>query len=274
MQKVPVTAIVLTYNEELHLEKCLKSLSRADQVIVVDSHSTDRTQAIAKEFGAELIEHDFTNQAEQFNWTLDNMHIRNGWILRLDADEYVLPGLWTEIAWAVGNADPEVTGFYIKRRVVFKGRWIKHGGIYPSWFLRLFRKDEARSETRPMDEHIFLLSGHAEKLANDFVDENLQDLTYWTDKHNKYASREVAARLAPSRLEAPGDQLEKNRELRRGLYSRLPIFAGPFLYFFWRYFIRLGFLDGTPGLIFHSLHAFWYRFLVDAKLWEAKRKNK
>lgn len=275
MNKVPLTVIILTYNEEIHLEKCLRSLTKADQVIIVDSHSTDRTPAIAREFGAEFAEHDFTTQAEQFNWALDNLDIRNQWILRLDADEYLLPELWKEIAETLPSVRSEISGFYIKRRVYFMGRWIRHGGYYPTWFLRLFRKDEARSESRPMDEHIFLLQGRAENLENDFVDENKKDLFTWTAKHNDYSTREVRARLEEKQnpiIALEGQAGWKRRA--KSFYSQLPLFFRAFAYFFYRYFIRMGFLDGKEGLIFHFLQGLWHQFLIDAKLYEAMRRNR
>jgi len=259
--KTSISAIILTYNEELNLGNCLKSVSDlADEIFIVDSGSTDKTAEIAKNYGAQFIEHrDYKNQAQQFNWALDNLEIKNEWILRLDADEYLTEELKHEITETPKNIPEGINGFYMKRRVYFMGKWIKHGGYYPYWILRLFKKGTARSESKAMDEHIVLLSGSAGKLKNDFVDDNKKDLTWWIAKHNDYASREAADFLAN----------DFGSKKKRHYYS-LPPFLRAFLYFVYRYFIRLGFLDGKEGLIFHFLQGFWYRFLIDAKIYERK----
>ncbi len=279
MRKLPITAIILTKDEELNLPHCLKSIAaHAEHILVVDSGSADRTAAIAKEFGAEVIEHPFTTQAEQFNWALDNIPVRSEWILRLDADEVMSEELWQDIEQALPAAPPDLAGFYLRRRMYFLGRWIKHGAYYPTILLRLFRQGRARSEYRAMDEHIVLTGGRAETLPHDFKDENHKKLSWWIQKHNEYASREarsVAAGQDKTSLAADlwGSQAERKRWIKVHAYSRLPLFLGPFLYFLYRYFIRLGFLDGPEGFIFHFMQGFWYRMLIDAKIYEL-RKNK
>ncbi|MGC9603073.1 MAG: glycosyltransferase family 2 protein [Minisyncoccia bacterium] len=278
--KSPVSVIILTLNEEINIEKCLKSVAGwAGEIIIVDCHSTDRTLEIAKRYGAKIFEHDFKNQAVQFNWALDNVPIKNDWILRLDSDEYVLPELAEEIQERTGNASAETSGFYIKRRVYFMGRWIKHGGYYPTWFLRLWRKGNARYEDREVDEHVVLSSGRADFLKNDFVDENRKNLEWWIGRTNNYTTREVVARgkeaeeslLLPGRFF--GTQSERKRWLRTNVYYRLPLFTRAFIYFFYRYFFRLGFLDGKEGLVFHFLQGCWNQFLVDAKIYEQTKNN-
>lgn len=260
--KLPISVIILTYNEEIHLERLMKNIADwCDEVFIVDSFSTDKTLEIAEKYGAKIVQHKFENQAQQFNWALDNLEIKNEWVLRLDADEYLTKELKDEITEKLKNISDDIGGFCIKRRVYFMGRWIKHGAYYPVWFLRLFRKGKARSEQREMDEHLVLLDGVVGKMKNDFVDDNKKDLTWWTEKHNNYASREAAAVLA-------GDfGISKKK-----FFYQLPLFFRPCAYFCYRYFLRLGFLDGKEGLIFHFLHAFWYRFLIDAKIYE-KQKN-
>jgi len=266
--KLPISVIILTYNEGLNIENCLKSVvDWANEVIIVDSFSTDKTLEIARKYTNKIAQRTFVNQAEQFNWALENLDIKSEWILRLDADEYLTQELKNEIRVnpLLNNQDPRqsaslVNGFYIKRRVYFMGRWIRHGGYYPTWILRLFRKGKARSELRAMDEHIVLSEGKAEKLKNDFIDDNKKGLEDWINKHNNYSSREAA------------DVLSGNYGRgKKKFYYWLPLFCRAFLYFIYRYFFRLGFLDGKEGLIFHFLQGFWYRFLVDAKLFEIKR---
>lgn len=262
--KLSLSVIILTYNEELNLERCLKSVSDwAEEIIVVDSFSTDNTEKISKKFGAKFVQHKFVNQAEQFNWALDNAKPKGEWILKLDADEQVLPALKDEIISKLPATNSEIAGFYIKRRVYFMRGWIKHGGYYPIWFLRLWRKGAGRSEAKEMDEHIILTKGRAGKLDNDFVDDNQKGLTDWISKHNNYASRE--ARDMVSGFYKSGD--------KKVFYYKLPPFLRAFLYFIYRYFFRLGFLDGVEGLAFHFLQGFWYRFLIDAKILEISRKR-
>lgn len=270
MTKLPITLIVLTKDEELNLPHCLKSsVDHVQQIVVVDSGSADGTLAIARQYGADVYDHPFKNQADQFNWALDNAKIDGDWILRLDADEVISPELWREIGEALPRAAADVNGFYLKRRVYFKGKWIKHGGYYPTWLLRLFRKGKARSEERVMDEHIILLEGRAPQLHNDFKDENHKNLKWWLAKHRNYAEREAQAMLeekrSATRYSIRGSQPERKKWLKNNLYLRLPIFIRPFIYFIYRYFLRVGFLDGGRGLIFHFLQGFWYRLLVDVK---------
>lgn len=267
------SVIILTYNEEANLERCLKSVADwSDDIIVVDSYSTDATPAIAKKFGARIEQREFRNQADQFNWALDTIQIKNEWVLRLDADERLTPELAKEIAETLPGVPGDVSGFMMKRRVYFMGRWIRHGGYYPVWFLRLFRRARARSEAREMDEHIVLLNGRAERLRNDFIDDNRKGLFFWTEKHNQFSTREVEAvmRETGERAKLAG-QAGRKRWAKQNIYYRTPKFMRSLLYFIFRYIFRGGFLDGTEGLIFHFLQGFWYRFLIDAKFYEAER---
>ena len=286
--KLPISVIILTYNEELNIGNCLKSVADwANEIIIVDSFSADKTLEIAKKHTNKIAQRTFVNQAEQFNWALDNLEIKNEWILRLDADEYLTEELKSEISeiFNIRTSDVlnvpklDINGFYIKRQVYFMGRWIRHGGYYPAWFLRLFRKGKARSEESKMDEHLVLLEGKAERLKNDFIDDNKKNLSWFIQKHNNYASREAdgilrtsdVLNIGTSNVQKLSGQVAKKRWLKDNFYYRLPLFCRAYLYFCYRYFIRLGFLDGKEGLIFHFLQGFWYRFLVDAKIYESKK---
>jgi len=272
MKKLPITAIILTYNEELNLPQCLKNIEpHVDEIIVVDSYSTDKTKEIAKKHDATVVDHEFKNQAQQFNWAIDNLEINNEWIFRLDADEWVTDELWDELEEKLEKTPENITGYTMKRRVYFMNRWIKHGGYYPAWFLRLFRKGKARYEERAMDEHAYLTEGKSKKLKNDFVDQNHKPLKEWISKHNNFSTREVKAREKEARQNIKG-QAKRKRKLKTHFYSKLPLFCRAFAYFIYRYIFRLGFLDGKEGLIFHTLQGFWHQFLIDAKIYE-KRKN-
>jgi len=262
--KTPISVIILTYNEELNLESCLKSVSDlADEIFVIDSYSTDKTLEIAKKYNCQVVQHQFENQAIQFNWALDNLKIKTDWILRLDADEYLTEELKSEITETLKNAPENVSGFFMKRRVYFMGKWIKYGGYYPFWILRIFRYGKGRSELRRVDEHIILSEGEAENLKNDFIDDNKKSFAWWIDKHKGYALREAEDFLS-------GD-LGSDKKI---FYYKLPIFIRPFMYFNYRYFIKFGFLDGWTGLKFHFMQGFWYRFLVDVKIREKLKKTR
>lgn len=273
--KLPISVIILTCNEELNLENCLKSIKDwVGEIFIVDSYSTDGTKQIAKRYGAQFAEHKFENQAQQFNWALANLSIKTEWIFRLDADEWVTNELWKEIAQKLTTTSLDISGFYIKRRIYFMGRWIKHGGIYPTWILRLFRKGKARSEIREMDEHLVIKEGGTGRMQHDFVDENHKGLEIWTERQNKYSTRDARqiigieqGRVAD---ELVGGPVQFRRWLKQNIFLRWPLFFRVFAYFIYRYFFRLGFLDGKEGMIFHVLHGFWYRFLIDAKIYEYK----
>lgn len=273
--------IILTYNEEQNLSQCLESVKGLERnIFVVDSGSTDRTVEIAKRYGAQVFTHEFTTQAEQFNWALENLPTQSEWVLRLDADEYLLPELRDEITQALPSLSQDITGLYMKRRMIFMGRWIRHGGYYPTWILRLFRKGKARCEEAELNEHIVLLEGRSGRLKNDFVDQDHDGLTSWLVKHEGFAERQArfisslgngnGKHSARIRADLFGNQAERKRWLLTNFYRSTPPFLRAYLYFFYRYFFRLGFLDGVEGLIFHFLHGCWYPFYTDAKLLEQK----
>jgi glycosyltransferase involved in cell wall biosynthesis len=282
--KTSLSLIVLTLNEEVNLTHCLNSIEGlAEEIFVVDSGSEDATQQIAREHGARVVEHAFENQAQQFNWALESLPIETDWILRLDADEYLLPELREEIRTVLPGLPPQVTGLYMKRRVIFQGRWIRHGGYYPTWLLRLFRRGKGRSELLEMDEHLVVTEGETRCLKHDFVDHNRKGLSFWSRKHVEFAEREARVLLKRqwpqsggigSEGRLAGTPPERTRWLKYNVYLGAPPFLRAFLYFVYRYVLRLGFLDGREGLIFHVLQGFWYRFYVDAKLWEMRRAVK
>ena len=275
-----LTAIVLTYNEETDLPACLDSLGLLGcRIVVVDSGSDDRTVEIAEQAGADLFRHEFESQARQLNWTLDNVPMDSAWLLRLDADERITPELAEELAETLSRPPDGVTGLYVKRRVHFMGRWIRHGGYYPTWLLRVWKRGAARCEDRQMDEHMVLSEGEAAFLDHDIVEESGKGLVRWTEKHNRYAVREAQAVLAGSSVEGVQPSLvgkpeSRRRWMRDRVYGRTPLFLRAFLYFGYRYFLRLGFLDGRAGLVFHFLQGCWYRFQVDALLYEVRSKGR
>jgi len=276
-----IAAIILTYNEELHIARCINSLKGIiDKVYVVDSYSNDKTLEIAKELGAIVFQNKFVNQSVQFNWALDNCDIQSEWILRIDADECIDNKNNIDLNNYLSELSSNISGIIISRKIVFMGKALMHGGWYPKWNLRIFRTGTGRCENRWMDEHIVLNEGRAEQLQLDFVDDNLNDLGWWTTKHNNYASREaIDYFLTYYELQNEnsvktkfwGNDAERKRWLKKK-YLNFPLFVRPLLNFIYRYIFLLGFLDGIQGFIWHFLQGFWYRFLVDAKIWELKRK--
>lgn len=276
-----IAVIILTYNESLHLRRALNHVqSFAQEVFVVDSFSTDDTVDIARSHGAQVLQHPFQNQAKQFQWALDHAPLTAEWVMRLDADEVIEADLSQEILARLPGLSPDVTGVYLNRKTIFQGKFIRHGGRYPMLLLRIWRRGNARIEDRWMDEHIYLTEGRAVKFAGGFADHSLFDLTFFTEKHNKYASREaldvVATRLnlwqsQSGSVLSPGSRMEQagiKRFVKERIYNRIPFELSAFAYFFYRYIIRLGFLDGRKGLVYHFLQGFWYRFLVGAKVRE------
>ena len=270
-----LTVIVLTRDEAIHLPRLFESFAGFEcRFVVIDSGSTDGTQDLAREFGAEVLFHPFENQAAQFNWALDHLSIDTPWVMRMDADEYLLPGLADELSEKLSGDPPEVGGWMVRRRVYFWGRWIRHGGYYPTWLLRVWRTGLGRLEARFMDEHVVLASGKIGRLQHDIADENLKGLTFWTAKHNHYSDREVLDVLETGAGGGDTELLEgqagRRRKLKFSVYGRAPMYLRAFLYWAYRYFLRLGFLDGRSGLVFHFLQGFWYRFLIDAKIDEKR----
>ena len=277
-----ISIIVLTLNEELHIKRCIESLLNiSNNIFVIDSFSSDNTVTIAKELGVTVYQNTWPgNHATQFQWALDNCPITTEWVMKMDADEYIMPKLAYEINSQLASVNTDVSGIYIKRRVNFMGRWIQKGGYYPTWLLRIWRFNDGVMEQRWMDEHIKLLSGRTVNFENDIVDDNKNDLRWWTTKHNNYSTKEAVDILntifnfkcydevEPNLF---GTQVQRKRKLKH-FYARMPLFLRPFIYFIWRYFFKLGFLDGKEGLIWHFLQGFWYRFLVDAKINEIYSK--
>jgi len=273
-------AIILTLNEEQHLPRCIASLKDVvDEIWVADCFSTDKTLEIAQAHGARVIQRAWVNHATQFNWALTQLDADTDWVLRIDADEYLTPELAAEICQNLPRLSAEVEGVYCGRSMTFAGRLIRYGGIFPIRVLRLFRYGRGQCENRWMDEHI-KVAGKTVDFAAQLIDDNLNSLTWWTEKHNKYASREAVDllnleyRFMPHDSVASlrgGNQAGFKRWLKEVVYARLPGGLRAFVYFVYRYFLRFGFLDGQAGTAFHVLQGFWYRYLVDVKVAEVKR---
>lgn len=277
-----LSVIILTYNESKHILRALTSVKGfASEAFVIDSGSNDNTVEIAESLGAKVLTHPFINQAQQFQWALDNAPITTKWVMRLDADEVIEPDLAQEIANKLHALPDDVAGVNLDRKHIFMGRWVRHGGRYPLRLLRIWRHGQGRIEQRWMDEHMIVWGGRTVTFKGGFTDHNLNDLTFFTDKHNKYATREALDVLNQRLGLFPRDealnahsaswQASAKRWAKERVYNRLPFTVSATLYFLWRYIFQLGFLDGRSGLVYHFLQGYWYRFLVGAKLMELER---
>lgn len=272
-----VLAIILTRNEEKHIARAISSLSGVvDEIFVIDCFSDDATVEIATALGATVLSREWTNHADQFNWALTKIPPDTTWIIRIDADEYLTDELSFEIRQRISKIPSDVYGVFFNRRMAFQGRIIRYGGVFPTPILRMFRFGFGFYEKRLMDEHL-VVSGKTIRFKNEFIDDNLNVLSWWIDKHNRYASLEavevfklkVAVASKPGFSKLQGSPSVK-RWIKSNIYLALPCGFRAFIYFLYRYFFCFGFLDGRRGASFHILQGFWYRYLVDLKVQEVE----
>lgn len=267
-----LAVLVLTCDEERNLPGLLASLAglRA-RLYVVDSGSTDATVAQAQAAGAIVWTHEFSSYGAQRNWAQRQLPADIDWVLHLDADERLTPELVAEINSEMQGHRDGVDGWLLRKRTYFLGRWIRHGGHYPSYHLRLFRTAVGRCEERRYDQH-FVVAGPVGRLRNDYIDVVTSDLITWTQRHLRWAVAEAAEVRRPTqtgahvRPEFFGTPIERRRWLRERLYYRAPLYWRPVLYWGYRYILRLGFLDGPEGFLFHFLQGLWLRVMIDAEI--------
>jgi glycosyltransferase involved in cell wall biosynthesis len=264
----------------LHIERAISCLNTLlCRVVVVDSYSTDQTCDLALKMGTEVFQNKFVNHAKQFQWAIDNIQLESEWVLRLDADETLDLELIHNIKEFIQNDGFKHNGAIFNRKHLFLGKWIRFGGRYPLPMLRLFRKGKAHVEQRWMDEHIVLDDGTATVLKGGFSDDNLNSISWFIDKHNKYATREMIdimlKKIHPTSdskiTKKTGLKIKIKRFLKQYVYMKLPYFMRPAFYFLFRYFVQLGLLDGTRGFAYHFMQGFWYRALVDLKCMEIEQ---
>lgn len=276
-----ISAIILTHNEERNLPHCLEVLKGlCQQIFVVDSGSSDQTTSLAQRQGAHVVQHPFETHAKQWHWALRALPITGEWILALDADQRVSAELKEEICRTLALTPPQVNGYYLPRKQIFKGRWIRHGGYWPKYLLKLFRIRFTRIDERELVDHRFYVQGETRQLHHPLVEQNEkeEEILFWIEKHLRYARlraqeeyqrrHDDAAWLTPPRFFGTPDQ--RTLWLKR-LWYRLPPLARPFLYFGYRYLLRLGFLDGWTGGLFHFLQSFWYELMVAVRLKELEQ---
>ena len=259
MNNNTIAAIILTKNEEKHIARCISSLKGiCDEIFVIDSFSTDRTCEIAESMGAKVYQHPFVNQAKQFNWAINYCPITSKWIWRVDADEYIENNLAQKVKERLNIIPNDVNGIYVNKKIVFMGKPLLHGGWYPAQQIKIIRKGFGASEDKWMDEHLIIFSGETIYIDGDQTDENLNDLSWWTQKHNGYSNREaVNMLLIEYGLDNQGKEVQPkffgtNAERKRWLklkYIKAPLFVRPFINFFIRYILKGGFRDGKEGFI-------------------------
>jgi len=276
-----ISAIILTFNEEMHIKRCLNNISSlVKDIFIIDSYSTDRTLEIAKEYeNVTILQNRWVNYATQFNWGLKNAPIKTEWVIRLDADEYLLPELVEELEQKMPHLEEGITGITLKRRHIFLGKWMRRG-TYPVKLLRIFKANKAICEERFMDEHIQLLEGTSVEMEYDFVDHNLNNISWWANKHVGYAIREavdlldIEFDLTGSAADDDGRNINKqalDKRKKKHKYAKQPLFWRSFAYFCYRYIFKLAFLEGKEGFLWSFMQGWWYRTLVDAKIFEIKK---
>ena len=270
---IPVSVMIFTLNEELHLPSCLAALRWCDDVIVVDSFSTDRTEAVARELGARFFQHRFEGFGSQRNWALDHTAPTHPWVLVLDADERVTPELADEMRSVLGVPLDGVGAFRLRRRFYMWGRWLRHSSLYPNWVVRLIHRERVRYVNRGHAE-TQEVRGDLRELQHDLIDENLKGIDEWFERQGRYARKEAEHELAEERRSrfrwrdlVGADPLRRRAALKR-LAWRMP--ARPLVYFLYSYVVRRGFLDGRDGLVFSMMKA-TYQATIVAKKYDMER---
>jgi len=279
---VACTVVILTFNEEQNLAACLDAVRPwAANVFVVDSGSTDATVRIAEARGAIVVTHPFETHARQWQWALATLPIATDWVLALDADQQVSAELAAAIGTHVG-APGQARGAFLCRRQVFRGKWIRFGGYYPKYLLKLFRRDAVTIDEGDLVDHHFTVADRTVKLDGDLIEDNRNEarIADWTAKHNRYAvlqaQQELRERRERSRLSISALTGAPDVRIRylKQVWSGLPLFVRPCVYVFYRYILRFGFLDGKQGFVFHVLQGFWYRLLVDINIDELRQTGR
>jgi glycosyltransferase involved in cell wall biosynthesis len=272
-----LTVIILTFNSAQSVGAVIESSrSLAKRILVVDSGSQDGTQALVESLGAEVLEHPFEHYAAQRNWAQEQANLQpDDWVLHLDSDEELSPELAASIKAALKN--PQADGYLMRRLTHFWGKPIRFGHMNPSWHMRLFRAGKGRCEDRLYDQH-FVCDGPTQKLKGVLLDRQNIDLERWTATHNRWSTMEAIEgtsirtdRSGQLKESLFGDRRERKRWIKNRLWYRAPLFLRTYIFFFYSYILKLGFLDGRVGLVYHTLQAFWFRFLVDAKIKERER---
>lgn len=266
-----ITAIILTRNEEDYIADCIKSIKKiVKRIVVVDSYSEDNTINIARSLGAEVYQHDFYNYAKQYMYAIDIANVKTKWVLRIDADERLTEESAKELqVLCDNNMETDVSGIVLRFYNIFMGKPIKHGGMYPWKKLSVYKAGAGNIEDRNMDEHIIINYGKTIEAKKDSKHLAFKGLTFFTNKSNWYSTREAMDYFEQINVDKKNSSIKTIIKMK--VYYKLPLGFRAWIYYLYRYYFRLGFLDGKEGKIFNFLHAYWYRFLVDAKIYEHKK---
>lgn len=275
MSQLPLSAVIFTFNEQKNIETCIQSISGwCQEIFIVDSGSTDKTLEVCQKYTSLIFTHDYVDHASQWDWTLGHLPFSFDWIMPLDADHVVSEKLKIEISDALLKPEPNINGYYSRHRYFFRGSRIR--GFKP-YSLRLFRRSQTHMDWSEFVDFRFAVNGKTKKLSGTLFESNQNEsvIEFWINKHQKFSSRmaaeEVLRRAGVLDWSIRGSLLG-NPDQRmiwiKNIWYRMPLYLRPFIYFFYRYFIRLGFLDGINGFLYHFLHAFWFRIIVDMKISE------
>lgn len=272
-----VSVIILTYNEEMNLPKCLDSVcANTDEVIVIDSFSTDSTCEIAAAHNCTIYKHAYDSHPSQWHWVLENIPLKHDWILAVDADFEITAQLWSEIRRTLSaHNGPTKRGYYVRHLQMFDGKLLRHGSMYPRYWLRLFHRESVSVDEADLVDVHFYVRGEIGRIEADIIENNLKeaDLSFWVNKQMRFATRqakeEYGRRTARGRLPTPAKCFgtpDQHTLFLKELWYRMPLYVRPILFFAYRYIIRAGFLDGKAGYLYHVTQAFLYRLAVDAEL--------
>lgn len=267
-----ITAIILTKNEEVNIGDCIASIATiVKRIIVIDSFSSDKTVEIAREAGAEVYQHYFENYAKQYMYGIQKAEIKTIWTLRIDADERLTSDSAYELdQLCKKNMNTNVNGIVLRFKKNFLGKDLYHGGVYPWMKMNCYKTKYGFIENRAMDEHIVLSKGTYVKMKHDCLHLDFKNIEYFINKHNWYSSRETVDYFANLENTELREKQNLKTWFKMKIYYKFPMNLRSHLYYLYRYYIRLGFLDGTEGQIYAFLQAYWYRYLVDIKIYECK----
>ncbi len=280
----PISVVILTYNEEANIRKCIESIiGWAQEIQVLDSFSTDKTLDIAREYSVTICQNKYEGHAQQWSFALKHLQINTPWIFAMDADFVMSAKLKDAISNTICKDDSGINGYYVRHKQIFRGKFIRHGTIYPRYWLRMFRHDCGYVDEHDLVDLHFYVNGETAKIECDLIEDNQKenDIGFWVTKQCKFAKRQAEEEcrrrfqniefpVKPSLFATPD---QRTLFLKKYWY-KLPLFVRPFIYFFYRYFLRLGFLDGKQGFIYHFTQAFLYRLLVDIELDDLLRRRK
>lgn len=279
--KLPVSVLIPTFNEECNIRFAIESvIPFSDDIHVLDSFSADKTLSIAEQYDVKIVQHKFEGYSKQWNWALDHIAFKYDYVFLMAADEAATDELVADLKKiSVQLADN--TAYFVNRRLIWFGKWIRRG-YYPSWDIRLFDRRKCRFEDRAVNERLIVPDQRIAYIDGDLLHHDRKGLRAWLERHIKYAQLEAKIYMAQDQGTKPsffndfikGTPASRIKWLRSRVYNHLPLFIRPFFYFIYRYILRLGFLDGVAGFIFHSLHGFWYPFLIDVQIFEYRQQQK